>query len=216
MTPTDPTRRLENLRVRGAELGKRLAALEVELAEAADTDADDLLHTLIREREALAEKIAATSRGIAAAQAALSDEARERRRNEIENVETLAVAALTADAEDAARVECLLNDLADVLRGMHARGANLRAAVHPLLQRGPEGVRFDGAILDDLDHRSGTLGRLIQSEMVRRGLFRDLAPTVDAWPRRPADTTLSAHFNGRADRQGRRVARVIADALQGV
>ena len=216
MTTTDPARKLEALRLRSAEIADRLARLQDETDDAVAGDDDELLAVLIAERGALEAKASSIARSIGAARLELSEEGREQRRAEIERTESIVTGILLDDAQDAMRIEQVLDHLADLVERLHRKGADARRALHPLMPRNAEGTRHDALLLDDLDHRSGTLGRLIQSELVRRGLFRDLAPTVDAWPRRPADTTLSEHFTARAERQGRRVARIVGDALEGV
>ena len=213
----NPTRRLETLRARGADLAARLMHLDTEIGEAAGADDDPLLAQLLAERSTLQAKIEAVARAINTTKAELSEEGREQRRAEIEGIETLAVAALTADAEDAARVECLLNDLADVLRAMHDRGASLRAALAPMYSRTRDGGRVDFGLADDLAHVSGTLGELLRSELARRGVFDTVAPRSGRdWNPRPSNVTLAEHYRDRIDRQTRRVSRVIDDALAGV
>ena len=212
----NPTRRLESLRQRSAEIADRLARLRGEIDDAVAGDDDALLAVLLAERGALEAKASSIARSIAGAKGALTQEGRAERREQIAAVETLVLGTLEADALDATEIEALLDLIVARLESMHDRGAKARAALAPLLPRTVEGGRRDRLVLDDLSHASGMLGRMLRSAMLERGLFTQLAVSPDPWPNRASEQTLSEVYRVRVATRGRRVSAAVADALAGV
>lgn len=201
--------KIDSLQQQDAANQRMMVDLRQHLDDAADAGNAEEIAAIQNELAARATMAGSYERRLAKLQGELSDEGRvELKAANLKRADVVQ-AELEAAARLAAEVDATLALLAGQLGQIHQHGRKAFAEAHELVRQlpGAHGERMY-SLLQTVGLRDSFLGSLLEGELVRYGVFRDLAPLPSVQLSRHDLGILSERFAERAEKLPRAVAKL--------